>query len=80
MLLDREVRSLSGGELQRVAITMCLGRPSDVYLIDEPSTDLDSEERIVVAKVQLFRYFWGLCAGAHSPLRRIASAHVCISK
>mmetsp|Transcript_9373 Transcript_9373/g.28170 ORF Transcript_9373/g.28170 Transcript_9373/m.28170 type:complete len:624 (-) Transcript_9373:2241-4112(-) len=50
-LMDQEVQHLSGGELQRVAITMCLGMPADVYLIDEPSAYLDSEQRIVAAKV-----------------------------
>lgn len=48
---DREINNLSGGELQRVAITLCLGRPADVYLIDEPSAHLDSEQRIIAAKV-----------------------------
>lgn len=51
-LMDQEVQHLSGGELQRVAITMCLGMPADVYLIDEPSAYLDSEQRIVAAKVR----------------------------
>merc|ERR1712000_752717 len=50
-LLDQEVVHLSGGELQRVAICLCLGKPADVYLIDEPSAYLDSEQRIVAAKV-----------------------------
>ena len=53
MLLDQEVKNLSGGELQRVAITLALGTPADVYLIDEPSAYLDSEQRIVAAKVTL---------------------------
>jgi ATP-binding cassette subfamily E protein 1 len=42
---------LSGGELQRVAIVLCLGQPADVYLVDEPSAYLDSEQRIIAAKV-----------------------------
>merc|ERR1719154_12758 len=50
-LLDQEVQHLSGGELQRVAITMCLGKPAEVYLIDEPSAYLDSEQRLAAAKV-----------------------------
>lgn len=50
-LLDNEVKTLSGGELQRVALVLCLGKPADVYLIDEPSAYLDSEQRIVAAKV-----------------------------
>jgi ATP-binding cassette subfamily E protein 1 len=50
-IIDQEVQHLSGGELQRVAIVLCLGQPADVYLIDEPSAYLDSEQRIVAAKV-----------------------------
>ncbi|XP_046853343.1 ATP-binding cassette sub-family E member 1-like [Xenia sp. Carnegie-2017] len=50
-IFDQEVQNLSGGELQRVALTLCLGKPADVYLIDEPSAYLDSEQRLVAAKV-----------------------------
>ncbi|BBN18755.1 ATP-binding cassette, sub-family E, member 1 [Marchantia polymorpha subsp. ruderalis] len=50
-LMDQEVVNLSGGELQRVALCLCLGKPADIYLIDEPSAYLDSEQRIVAAKV-----------------------------
>lgn len=50
-LLDYDVKTLSGGELQRVAITLSLGKPADIYLIDEPSAYLDSEQRMIVAKV-----------------------------
>jgi len=50
-LYDQQVRYLSGGEVQRVAICLCLGQPADVYLIDEPSAYLDSEQRIMTAKV-----------------------------
>jgi len=50
-IFDQEVQNLSGGELQRVAITICLGKPADVYLIDEPSAYLDSEQRLHAAKV-----------------------------
>ena len=50
-LMDLEVQNLSGGELQRVAITLALGKPADVYLIDEPSAYLDSEQRLHAAKV-----------------------------
>jgi ATP-binding cassette subfamily E protein 1 len=49
-LMDQEVKNLSGGELQRVAITLCLGQAADIYLIDEPSAYLDSEQRIIAAK------------------------------
>ncbi|KAF1874790.1 hypothetical protein Lal_00007404 [Lupinus albus] len=84
-LMDQEVVNLSGGELQRVALCLCLGKlvllcdllslrfmtlfqtkphskfsdpffvppqqPADIYLIDEPSAYLDSEQRIHAAKV-----------------------------
>ncbi|KGK39251.1 hypothetical protein JL09_g1498, partial [Pichia kudriavzevii] len=50
-IIDQEVQHLSGGELQRVAITLALGKPADIYLIDEPSAYLDSEQRIICAKV-----------------------------
>jgi len=50
-LLDQEVKHLSGGELQRVALVLSLGVPANVYLIDEPSAYLDSEQRIIAAKV-----------------------------
>lgn len=50
-LLDQQVTTLSGGELQRVAIVLALGTPADIYLIDEPSAYLDSEQRIIAAKV-----------------------------
>lgn len=50
-IMDNGVQDLSGGELQRVAIVLCLGTPADIYLVDEPSAYLDSEQRIAAAKV-----------------------------
>lgn len=50
-IIDQEVKLLSGGELQRVALALCLGKPADVYLIDEPSAYLDSEQRILASKI-----------------------------
>ena len=50
-LLDNAVQTLSGGELQRVAIVLALAKPCDIYLIDEPSAYLDSEQRVVASKV-----------------------------
>ncbi|KAK6531363.1 Fe-S cluster-binding ribosome biosynthesis protein [Arthrobotrys megalospora] len=49
--IDQEVQNLSGGELQRVAIVLSLGKPADIYVIDEPSAYLDSEQRIIAARV-----------------------------
>jgi ATP-binding cassette subfamily E protein 1 len=49
-LMDKEVGTLSGGELQRVAIAECLGRQADIYLMDEPSAYLDASQRMTTAK------------------------------
>ncbi len=49
-LFDKSVKHLSGGELQKVAVTASLLRQADVYALDEPSAFLDAEDRIVVAK------------------------------
>merc|ERR1711964_223125 len=48
---DFQVQTLSGGELQRVALVLALGKPADIYLLDEPSAYLDVEQRIVAARV-----------------------------
>lgn len=50
-IIDQEVKTLSGGELQRVAIVLALGKPVSIYLLDEPSSFLDSEQRIIASKV-----------------------------
>ena len=50
-LLDENVSDLSGGELQRVAVAICLAQDAELYLLDEPSAYLDVEERLNLAKV-----------------------------
>ncbi len=50
-LMNKQIRQLSGGELQRVAIADCLSRDADVYLLDEPSAYLDVEERLKLGKI-----------------------------
>ena len=50
-LLENDVQTLSGGELQRVAIVLALAKPCDIFLIDEPSAYLDSEQRVIAARV-----------------------------
>ncbi|WFD32370.1 Fe-S cluster-binding ribosome biosynthesis protein [Malassezia sp. CBS 17886] len=50
-IIDQDVQTLSGGELQRVALVLALGKPADIYLIDEPSAYLDSEQRIQASKI-----------------------------
>jgi ATP-binding cassette subfamily E protein 1 len=50
-ILQSPVDSLSGGELQRVAIAGCLSRDADVYILDEPSAHLDVEQRVNVTRM-----------------------------
>jgi ATP-binding cassette subfamily E protein 1 len=49
-LLDRDIAELSGGELQKVAVTACLSRDAEIFLFDEPSAYLDVEERLNMAR------------------------------
>ena len=50
-LYDKMVINLSGGELQKVAVVVCILREADIYAFDEPSAFLDVEDRIVLAKL-----------------------------
>ena len=50
-IIENQVQKLSGGELQRVAIILALAKGADTYLIDEPSAYLDSEQRVICARV-----------------------------
>ena len=49
-LLEKKAKTLSGGELQRLSIALCLSKDADIYLLDEPSAYLDVEQRLVVGK------------------------------
>ncbi len=49
--LNREVKDLSGGELQRIAIAGCLMKDADFYFLDEVTSYLDIYQRINCAKV-----------------------------
>ncbi|MEM3521467.1 MAG: ribosome biogenesis/translation initiation ATPase RLI, partial [Candidatus Bathyarchaeia archaeon] len=49
-VLSRPLEVLSGGELQRVAIAACILKDADVYIFDEPSSHLDVNQRLQVAK------------------------------
>ncbi len=50
-LLSKELDSLSGGELQKFYIAYTLVRDADIYLLDEPSSHIDVEDQLSVARV-----------------------------
>ena len=53
-LLERDVKQLSGGELQRMAIAACALRDADIYMFDEASSFLDVRQvRVYVYVVRL---------------------------
>jgi ATP-binding cassette subfamily E protein 1 len=47
---DRPIKYLSGGELQRVAVTAAIVREGDIYFFDEPTAYLDVRERLRMAR------------------------------
>jgi len=49
--MDRDVRQLSGGELQKTVIVATLSKDADVYMFDEPSSYLDVRERVRVSRL-----------------------------
>ena len=59
--MDKKLTELSGGELQRVALTLALSQDADIYLFDEPSAFLDIEQR--------FEFAW-LAAQGHQRERQ----------
>ncbi len=50
-LFTKKLNELSGGELQRVAIALCLSKEANLYLMDEPSAYLDTEQRLLISKI-----------------------------
>ena len=49
-LLDKNIKDLSGGELQRVAVATTLAKDADIYLFDEPTAFLDVEQRLTAGR------------------------------
>ncbi len=45
---NRDIKLLSGGELQKLAVAVAMVRDMDIYLFDEPSSFLDINERLRV--------------------------------
>jgi len=50
-LFDTQIKDLSGGGLQCVSIALCLGKEAQIYLLDEPSSYLDAEMRMIASRV-----------------------------
>ncbi len=48
-IFDKDVKTLSGGELQLLAVAATLMKDADLYFFDEPSSYLDVEQRLIVA-------------------------------
>ncbi len=49
-ILENDIKTLSGGELQRVAIAATMLKNSNVYIFDEPSSYLDIKQRLIVSR------------------------------
>ena len=50
-LYEREVKDLSGGELQRFACAVAAATASQVYMFDEPSSYLDVKQRLAASRM-----------------------------
>ncbi|AHG02723.1 ATPase [Halobacterium sp. DL1] len=50
-VMDQSIDSLSGGELQRVALAATLARDADFYFVDELTPYLDIGQRVTAARI-----------------------------
>ncbi len=48
-ILEKNLKTLSGGELQKIAILATFLKDADIYFLDEPLAYLDIEERIKIS-------------------------------
>ena len=49
-ILDDDIKKISGGELQRLAIAASLAKDADIYYFDEPMSFLDVFQRLEISK------------------------------
>jgi ATP-binding cassette subfamily E protein 1 len=49
-MLSKEIKTLSGGELQLLAVVAVISKDYDFYFFDEPSSYLDVKQRMTVAR------------------------------
>ncbi|MBW2993199.1 ribosome biogenesis/translation initiation ATPase RLI [Candidatus Woesearchaeota archaeon] len=49
-ILDSDIKKVSGGELQRIAIAAAVLKRANFYIFDEPTSYLDIKQRLKIAK------------------------------
>ena len=49
-ILSRDIKQISGGELQRVATAACVLKKANVYFFDEPTSYVDIKQRLKISK------------------------------
>ncbi|MBW2983592.1 ribosome biogenesis/translation initiation ATPase RLI [Candidatus Woesearchaeota archaeon] len=49
-ILDNDIKKISGGELQRVAIAATVLKKANLYIFDEPTSYLDIKQRLKISK------------------------------
>ena len=47
-LKDRQIGQLSGGQLQRVLVVRAMAGNPDIYLLDEPTSNVDTESKTLI--------------------------------
>lgn len=49
-ILNNDIKTLSGGELQRVAIAATVLKKANIYIFDEPTSYLDIKQRLIMSR------------------------------